>query len=836
MWRIRFLLPLLASLLMVVLGIFSLTGRTVWASSAPGGACVAAPTNLAAWYSMDETSGSTMTDLRGAYNGTYFNNPAVNVGQYVLNSRKYDGVNQYGETSSGPNFGTGDFSIDAWVNLTATGLQVIVDKRSTAPVGYALMVANGTLALQIADGTGQPSLYVMSGSPGINDGQWHFVAASVQRVGQVRVTLIADSIVQNFGNAPLGSLDNTSGVRIARNWPNALDPADRYYSGSIDEVELFSRALSEAELGNIRNATTFGKCRDSATATSTITGVPTDTPTASMTPVNTNTPTYTASATATCPQGQLCGTSTPTASASATGTPTATATATQGGAFTATRTRTALPPNAPTKTPTPTATGSPATAVPTPENCYSYGITIGTGTIVPAGTLVPGSNCDDCDVELDIENMGFYFPFYDLYEHLPMSGEAPDGPPIMRKLRMSPNGELGFSNDAPSTPSPTVLVEANSKAGPDAPGINTCLPAPGKSYTIFPHWDDVRTDCEGCGIFYDVSGTTGSRILDLEWRGNYYLCGGYVNFEVRLYESTGEFDVIYGRIDQLGSGATTGVQRDNDNYTQFSCNTMGALTPGMMLHFTRQGCPSATPTMTASPTGTRPTATSTLTPVVACVQTTPTATVCPVQFTDVPQGSTFYTYIRCLACRGIVNGYPDGTFKPQNNVTRGQLAKIVSNSAGMMDPAGTQIFEDVPPGSTFYDFVQRLASRGYIGGYQCGGPGEPCVAPGNRPYFRPGNNATRGQISKIVANAAGFTEPAGAQVFEDVVPGSTFYDFVERLASRGYIEGYACGGPGEPCVAPGNRPYFRPNSNATRGQTSKIVSNSFFPGCATPFR
>jgi len=202
----------------------------------------------------------------------------------------------------------------------------------------------------------------------------------------------------------------------------------------------------------------------------------------------------------------------------------------------------------------------------------------------------------------------------------------------------------------------------------------------------------------------------------------------------------------------------------------------------------------------------------------------------------VPSGSTFYDFIRCLACRGIINGYSDGTFKPNNDVTRGQLSKIVSNSAGFTDPQTTQMFQDVPVGSTFFDFVGRLASRGYIGGYACGGAGEPCHPPDNLPYFRPNNNATRGQISKIVSNAAGFTVPAVGQTFQDVPPGSTFYDFIERLASRGVMGGYPCGGASEPCVPPENRPYFRPSNNATRGQTSKIVSNTFYPACDTPSR
>jgi hypothetical protein len=212
----------------------------------------------------------------------------------------------------------------------------------------------------------------------------------------------------------------------------------------------------------------------------------------------------------------------------------------------------------------------------------------------------------------------------------------------------------------------------------------------------------------------------------------------------------------------------------------------------------------------------------------------------------VPPGHTFYTFVRCLACRGIISGYPCGGpgepcdedntpyFRPNGSVTRGQIAKIVSEAAGFSEPPGAQQFEDVALGHTFFDWVWRLADRGIVSGYPCGGPGEPC-GPGNLPYFRPNGNATRGQISKIVSEAAGFADPPGAQQFEDVLPGSTFFDFIYRLAARGIMNGYPCGGPGEPC-GPGNLPYFRPASNATRGQLSKIAANTFFPECSPPRR
>lgn len=219
-----------------------------------------------------------------------------------------------------------------------------------------------------------------------------------------------------------------------------------------------------------------------------------------------------------------------------------------------------------------------------------------------------------------------------------------------------------------------------------------------------------------------------------------------------------------------------------------------------------------------------------------------------ISYADVSQDDGFFPYIKCLSCAGVINGYAcggpgepcnttnDPYFRPGNPVTRGQLAKIVveaSNTSGRVNNPPGNIFEDVPAGSTFYQYVIALAAQGAISGYPCGGPGEPCIAPDNKPYFRPNATASRGQLAKIVSEAAGFADPIGpgTQTFEDVPEGSTFHLYVERLAMRSVISGYPCGGPGEPCVAPGNRPYFRPGALVTRGQTAKIASNTFMPSC-----
>lgn len=252
--------------------------------------------------------------------------------------------------------------------------------------------------------------------------------------------------------------------------------------------------------------------------------------------------------------------------------------------------------------------------------------------------------------------------------------------------------------------------------------------------------------------------------------------------------------------------------------------------------------PVITNTPTRTPTGPLPTSTPSSLPITgtltASVTPTVAPTACSIEFNDVLTGSTFYPYVRCLACLGIVGGYSDGSFKPNTTTSRGQVSKVVANAAGFSEPVSGQLFEDVPPGSTFHEYVQRLASRGYIAGYTCGGVGEPCGV-GNLPYFRPSNNVTRGQLSKIAANAAAFNGsiPVGTQTFADVPEGSTYHLYVERLLLNrpGVIGGYQCGGVGEPCDLQ-NRAYFRPTNQVTRGQTSKIVANTFYPDCQPPAR
>ena len=199
-------------------------------------------------------------------------------------------------------------------------------------------------------------------------------------------------------------------------------------------------------------------------------------------------------------------------------------------------------------------------------------------------------------------------------------------------------------------------------------------------------------------------------------------------------------------------------------------------------------------------------------------------------FADVPPNYWAVDDINRLAFEGIVSGTTQedssALFRPSGFALRAHLSKMVVLAAGwpLVNPP-SPTFRDVPPGSTFYPFIETAAARGVISGYNCGGPGEPC--PGR--YFRPANNVTRAQTAKmVVVSRAWPVIVPGSPRFADVPydPSNTsLYAYVETAASRGIISGYPCGGPGEPCDGQ-NRPYYRPGNSVTRAQLSKMLSSA----------
>jgi SpoIID/LytB domain protein len=97
-------------------------------------------------------------------------------------------------------------------------------------------------------------------------------------------------------------------------------------------------------------------------------------------------------------------------------------------------------------------------------------------------------------------------------------------------------------------------------------------------------------------------------------------------------------------------------------------------------------------------------------------------------FTDAPAGSPFYDDIIWMGCTGITVGYADGTFKPGKQVTRGEIAAFLYRQ---VDPDAVvdqkRDFSDVNPGGANFKAISWLVDRGATVGRADGtfGPNDP---------------------------------------------------------------------------------------------------------------
>ena len=152
-----------------------------------------------------------------------------------------------------------------------------------------------------------------------------------------------------------------------------------------------------------------------------------------------------------------------------------------------------------------------------------------------------------------------------------------------------------------------------------------------------------------------------------------------------------------------------------------------------------------------------------------------------------------------LIMRGAVQGFPDGTFRPEAAVTRAQFAVIIANAFGWAEPGDVPLsFRDRVP-SWAVPGVKAAVARGIIAGYPDG-------------RFLPDKPITRAEMAVLVDRALGLKD-GESPVFQDEgkIPGWALAA-VRRTAAAGVVQG--AGG------------YFRPLATATRGETAALIAKA----------
>ncbi|MBE0448263.1 MAG: S-layer homology domain-containing protein [Actinobacteria bacterium] len=168
-------------------------------------------------------------------------------------------------------------------------------------------------------------------------------------------------------------------------------------------------------------------------------------------------------------------------------------------------------------------------------------------------------------------------------------------------------------------------------------------------------------------------------------------------------------------------------------------------------------------------------------------------------FPDVSPGDWFYTYVVRLVTVNVVNGYPDGTFRPQGNITRAEFAKMTILAIGERPSTASSSFRDVANIYWAKGYIERAKELNIISGYPDG-------------TFRPAANISRQEIAKIVM-LAGKSSPATSfrADFRDMPSSLWSWPYILKAKDLGIISGYPDG-------------MFRPFNFATRAEASKMVA------------
>lgn len=143
-------------------------------------------------------------------------------------------------------------------------------------------------------------------------------------------------------------------------------------------------------------------------------------------------------------------------------------------------------------------------------------------------------------------------------------------------------------------------------------------------------------------------------------------------------------------------------------------------------------------------------------------------------FSDVTKPE-YKTAIDALAQAGILNGYENGTFKPENKVTRGEVAKVITLIRHLEEGTKTP-FKDVKDGYWSTQYINSLYAAKLVNGYEDG-------------TFKPEGNVTRAEFAKLVVDAYGLTLTNAATPFTDVKAGNWATPYIQTAYANGLIKG-----------------------------------------------
>ncbi len=168
-------------------------------------------------------------------------------------------------------------------------------------------------------------------------------------------------------------------------------------------------------------------------------------------------------------------------------------------------------------------------------------------------------------------------------------------------------------------------------------------------------------------------------------------------------------------------------------------------------------------------------------------------------FNDVDPSHRFYKEITALAHESVIGGFSDGSFKPENNVTRAQAAIMIVRALQLDIPLAPADFYDVSASDSASGYIAAAAAEGIITGFPDG-------------TYQPNRTVTRGQLAILLTRAFDYEQNAPI-TFKDVSKSSVAYPYISKLIAANITAGY-----------PDNS--YRPDMSVTRGQFAAFLARA----------
>lgn len=108
-----------------------------------------------------------------------------------------------------------------------------------------------------------------------------------------------------------------------------------------------------------------------------------------------------------------------------------------------------------------------------------------------------------------------------------------------------------------------------------------------------------------------------------------------------------------------------------------------------------------------------------------------------IKFSDIAEDAAYKDAVYKLVNNGVLNGYPDGTFLPEGNLTRAEMCKMINLVFGYTDTEGMELFPDMVAEEWYVPYILAARKAGYIQGDDTGN-------------FRPNDNISREEVCAIL--------------------------------------------------------------------------------------